>query len=295
MSRSSTSTDPFEGGDTPATPPLAHGKPENRKPLSLSRGIGYYAFFLVLLVGAAFLPRCGWLCESQGVSCVQEQSLQRADGSERPDAGVASPDGGPTLADGGVASAEAGETTTGTGETREVVNPVHVCMSDCALVYYVILLGVLGGWLHGVSSMATFAGVKKLDESWWTFYLTRPLVGGATALLVYFALQSGIAGFSIPTDLWRGQMALLAWAGIAGLSSTVVMRKMRDVLDALFKPNDPLETRQQQPKPSEQAETMPPSVADSSPTTPVATKPDVQTPAAPLAPKPPGKPPAGGP
>jgi hypothetical protein len=293
MSPSSTSTDPFEGGGPAASPPPAPGKEkESRKPFSLNWGVGYYTLVLVLLIGAAFLPRCGWLCASREVSCVQEQPIRRPaqqtqgdGGTESPDAGVASPENRQTLPEG-----------------RETVNPVHACLSDCALVYYVILLGMLGGWLHGVSSLATFAGMKRLDGSWWTFYLARPLVGGGTALLVYFILQSGLAGFYIPTDLWRGQMALLAWAGIAGLSSTVAMRKMRDVLDALFSANNQTDTRQQKPRQNEQAETgQPQSVVGvqqpetaSLPTTLVTTKPDVQTPTVSLAPKPPSKPSAGG-
>ena len=184
MSRSSTSTEPAGG-----------------RPFSLGWGIGYHVLFLVLLLGAALLPRHGWPCASPTVSC-----------------------GAPVV--------------------EPIVHTAHVCLSDCALVYYVILLGMLGGWLHGVSSMAAFPGVKRLDESGWAFYSTRPFVGGATALLVSFLLQSGIAGFNVPTELWRGQMALLAWAGVAGLASTIALRKTRDVLEALFRKSEWPETRQ---------------------------------------------------
>lgn len=308
MSPSSTSTDPFKDSRPGSNPPPAPPPPKDEDSIkALSLGLSTsYLLFLGLLIGAAFLPRCGWICESQGVACVQEQPIRRSasepsattptldGGTELPDAGVTTTPGGQGLVNGGVATTDAGERQTGSNDNRQVERTsAHFCLSDCALIYYVILLGMLGGWLHGVSSMATFAGMKKLDESWWTFYVTRPLVGGATALLVYFTLQSGIAGFSIPTDLWRGQMALLAWAGVAGLSSTVAMKKMRDVLDALFRPDQRTETKPAQTNSAEPPPTPAPASSTTPPPTP-ATKPDVQTPTAAVAPKPAGKPSSSG-
>lgn len=94
--------------------------------------------------------------------------------------------------------------------------------------------------------------------------------------------------------MWRGQMALIAWAGLAGLSSTVAMRKMRDVLDALFKPNMKNDSKQDSKSSTAEPEGLSPSPATSpKPPEPSAVKPDVQTPTDAIAPKP-VEPPLGG-
>lgn len=121
------------------------------------------------------------------------------------------------------------------GVTPPSSDPLGV-VDTRGLLGEVLLIAMLGGWLHGVSSLAMHTARRSFISSWWLFYVTRPLVGSVTGLFMYLVLSGGVAGFVVAPGR-QGVDALLAWSALAGLFSTVATQKLKDVLNALFRPN----------------------------------------------------------
>jgi hypothetical protein len=103
-------------------------------------------------------------------------------------------------------------------------SPWHDMMSMTALV------GALAGTIHGLSSLVWHAGKSDLHLSWTAFYVARPFVGGAMAVVTYLVLTSGIGGFDVRSDV-----TLLAWAALAGLYSQPSLDKLKELFNTLFR------------------------------------------------------------
>jgi hypothetical protein len=101
------------------------------------------------------------------------------------------------------------------------------------LFLLVILAGLVGGVLHGMTSLAAHSGGGRLDRRWWVFYVSRPFVGGGMAFVVALVLRSGLVGFSVP-DGDAGLRVLLGWGALAGLFSSPALRKLQEVFDGIW-------------------------------------------------------------
>ena len=91
------------------------------------------------------------------------------------------------------------------------------------------LLGVAGGAVHGLASLSWHVGKATFDPVWTMFYIARPFIGAGMALVTYLVLKGGIGGFNVQSDL-----ALLAWATLAGLYSQPALDKLRDIFATIF-------------------------------------------------------------
>ena len=107
------------------------------------------------------------------------------------------------------------------------------------MVLFSSLLGASGGAIHGLASVAWHTGKGTYDSKWTMFYLAQPFLGAGIAITIVLVLQSGIGGFNVQNNL-----ALLAWAALAGLFSQPALDKLRDLFAAIFKT---------EPKPNGQA------------------------------------------
>lgn len=56
------------------------------------------------------------------------------------------------------------------------------------------LFGILGGSTYGLASITTWIGNNKYEKSWTLWYVSRPIIGGALALVFYFLLRAGLVG-----------------------------------------------------------------------------------------------------
>lgn len=106
----------------------------------------------------------------------------------------------------------------------ETSSPWHTMMAMTALV------GAMAGTIHGLASLVAHAGSGDLHASWTAFYLARPFVGGAMAVVTYLVLKSGIGGFDVKNDV-----TLLAWAALAGLYSQPALDKLKELFHTLFR------------------------------------------------------------
>jgi|SRR5579864_1924 len=102
----------------------------------------------------------------------------------------------------------------------------------------VTLTGALGSYIHLATSFADFLGNRRLYASWGWWYLLRPFIGMALAIILYFAVRGGlVAGTSGADNL--SPYGVAAIAGLAGMFSKQATDKLREVFETLFKTTNP--------------------------------------------------------
>jgi MYXO-CTERM domain-containing protein len=83
-----------------------------------------------------------------------------------------------------------------------------------------------------------YVGNRKFVKSWTWWYLLRPFIGVALALLVYFAIRGGLISGSTGADS-LSPYGIAALAGLAGLFSRQATDKLREVFETMFKADHP--------------------------------------------------------
>jgi hypothetical protein len=119
--------------------------------------------------------------------------------------------------------------------------PAKACQEDgtpgtASLIALIAVAGALGGLIHGASSFAIFAGNRAFQSSWTWWYVLRPVLGAAVALVVYLVLRSGFGG-----DLALSGADCLKTAGFAGLIGMFAepaTLKLKDIFNTLFTPRE---------------------------------------------------------
>jgi hypothetical protein len=106
---------------------------------------------------------------------------------------------------------------------------------ETRLVMWSLLFGILGASVQGMTSLAVWQSTKKLEKSFFFWYLTRPPIGAALAVIVYMAIRAGlIQGGTLPASAAISDFGVAAISGLVGLLTTPVTKKLRDVFDVLF-------------------------------------------------------------
>lgn len=104
------------------------------------------------------------------------------------------------------------------------------------LILLVILSGALGSYVHASTSFATYVGNRSLVDSWIWWYVLRPFIGMALALIFYFALRGGILLLS--TDIASENISpfgIGAISGLVGMFSKQATAKLSELFDNLFR------------------------------------------------------------
>jgi hypothetical protein len=115
--------------------------------------------------------------------------------------------------------------------------------SEGDVLFMVMLLGALGGFLRLASSLANYVGNRQLLKSWIIYYLLTPIQGAALAPLVYLLLRVGVlnpattTGSSSPTTSLN-LIGIYAFAGLTGLFSKQAMEMLADVFSTIFKKSE---------------------------------------------------------
>jgi len=98
----------------------------------------------------------------------------------------------------------------------------------------VALIGALGSYIHLATSFADYLGNRQFVSSWEWWYVLRPFIGAALALLMYFAARGGlISGTSGAQNL--SPYGIAALAGLSGLFSKQATDKLRETFENLLK------------------------------------------------------------
>lgn len=103
-----------------------------------------------------------------------------------------------------------------------------------------VLSGALGSYIHAATSFVDYLGNRRFVKSWTWWYLLRPFIGVALALLIYFAVRGGLIGASTGAG-GLSPYGVAAIAGMAGLFSKQATDKLREVFETLFKTDHPPE------------------------------------------------------
>jgi hypothetical protein len=104
---------------------------------------------------------------------------------------------------------------------------------EIRLVLFSTLFGIIGASIHGLGSLTAWITTNKLQAGWGLWYLTRPPIGAALAIITYIIIRAGFISGS-------GGPAAISDFGVAGISALVglmtdeMTSKLRDVFDTLF-------------------------------------------------------------
>jgi hypothetical protein len=105
---------------------------------------------------------------------------------------------------------------------------------DERLILLVIVAGMLGSFVHGATSLADFIGNSKFNKNWTWFYLLRPSIGMALALVFYFVIRGGFLTTSGGAkDI--NPYGIAALAGLVGMFSKQATDKLSEVFGTLFR------------------------------------------------------------
>jgi hypothetical protein len=103
---------------------------------------------------------------------------------------------------------------------------------ESALFLIVVLAGALGAFLHVATSFSDYVGNRRLMHSWTWFYVLRPLVGAALAVLFYFAILGGL--FTSQGTSALNPYGIAALSALVGLFSKQATNKLEQIFDTAF-------------------------------------------------------------
>ena len=109
---------------------------------------------------------------------------------------------------------------------------------ETRLVLLVLFAGALGSYIHAIKSLVDYIGNQTAKESWFWFYMTRPFVGMALALIFYSVIRGGfLAG--TPADAKSvNPFGVVALAGLVGMFADKASQKLSEVFDTMFRTDD---------------------------------------------------------
>ncbi len=106
--------------------------------------------------------------------------------------------------------------------------------ADWKLIGFVIVMGSLGSMIYFSSSFVTYVGNRSFRSSWMWFYISRPFVGGALAVIFFLVLGGGFLNSPSTSNL----MTIGVIAALVGLFSDRAVKKLSDIFDVIFAVKD---------------------------------------------------------
>ncbi len=105
---------------------------------------------------------------------------------------------------------------------------------EIRLILIVLVAGALGSYIHAATSFIDFVGNRRLLASWVWWYILRPFIGMALALIFYFVIRGGLIFLSAEGgDI--NPYGIAAVAGLVGMFSKQGTDKLKELFDNLFK------------------------------------------------------------
>jgi hypothetical protein len=105
---------------------------------------------------------------------------------------------------------------------------------EARVIWLVILVGALGSYVHVASSFVTFVGNRKLIQSWLWWYVLRPFVGAALAVIFYFVIRAGLITI-VADEPEINLFGAVAIAALTGMFSKNAIDKLGEVFQTVFK------------------------------------------------------------
>jgi hypothetical protein len=119
-------------------------------------------------------------------------------------------------------------------QTAELFGAKITISDDLRLILMVMVAGVLGSCVHGITSLTTYFGNEALGASWAEWYLLRPFVGLVLALIFYLAIRGGLlSAQSNASEV--SPHGITAMAAIVGMFSKQATDKLQELFTTLFR------------------------------------------------------------
>jgi hypothetical protein len=118
------------------------------------------------------------------------------------------------------------------GRFKSLTFDVHTSLDE-RLILLVIVAGAIGSYIHAATSFADYVGNRKMTRSWLWWYLLRPFIGVALALVFYFVVRAGFLTGGAGDINPYGVASL---AALAGMFSKQATDKLEEVFTTIFRP-----------------------------------------------------------
>jgi hypothetical protein len=105
---------------------------------------------------------------------------------------------------------------------------------ETQLLLIVLLAGALGCMIHALRSITVFLGNRSAVTSWFWWYITRPLLGMALALIFYAVLRGGFLAGSPADAKVVSPFGVLAIGALVGMFTEKASDKLAEIFGTLF-------------------------------------------------------------
>ena len=106
--------------------------------------------------------------------------------------------------------------------------------AELTLFLVVVFAGIIGAFVHSISSIAMHRSRGDLGDDWTVWYASRPFIGAGLALSLYFLLRAGFLSFGADPSVINIYGAA-GISGIAGMFTHKATEKLKDLANALLK------------------------------------------------------------
>jgi hypothetical protein len=107
------------------------------------------------------------------------------------------------------------------------------------LLLLAVCAGALGSYLHAIQSLADFIGNRTLIASWFWWYITRPFLGMAMALIFYAVLRGGFLAGTPGDAKIVNPFGVVVVGALVGMFADKAAQKLGEIFDTLFTSEDP--------------------------------------------------------
>jgi hypothetical protein len=109
---------------------------------------------------------------------------------------------------------------------------------ETRLLVLVLFAGALGAYIHALKSLVDYIGNRTYTTSWTLFYITRPFLGTALAVVFYAVIRGGFL-VGTPADVKSvNPFGVIALSGLVGMFADKATQKLAEVFDTMFKTED---------------------------------------------------------
>jgi len=109
---------------------------------------------------------------------------------------------------------------------------------ELQLLLLAMLAGALGSFVHALKSFGDFVGNRTLTASWFWWYITRPFLGAALAVVFYAVLRGGFMAGTQADAKAVNQFGVIAVGALVGMFADKASDKLAEIFDTLFKGAD---------------------------------------------------------
>jgi hypothetical protein len=115
-----------------------------------------------------------------------------------------------------------------------------ICIArEMQLILLAIFAGALGSYIHAIKSFADFVGNRTLTASWFWWYIARPFLGMAMALVFYAVVRGGFIAGSPADSNVVNPFGVIAVGALVGMFADRAAQKLSEIFDTLFRTDVP--------------------------------------------------------